>query len=501
MKKELQKTRKTRGHRHLTPLEVTTIAEAAQRGEKVSILAEKFDVCRQTIYNAVQTVKEKRIHPIEGDLTQSIPSKRKRTARIPPEICQQLIELKRKYPSWGVEYLRQRWIQMGNAPIAKSTIYKLFKNSDLLPGKDLHSERYTRFEMMQPGQLYQMDIQGEFYLKGIGWVYGFAVLDDFSRFIPAMHYYPDARLSNGILTLNAAILQYGIPEAMYVDNGSQFRSRGERMNNFELFCQAYGIKMVTQTPYRPEGKGKIERFYETVENQFVVEVKQKIEEGAGYSLSQLNKDLADYLTIQYHSRVHGGTHEKPVDRFGQGTLRLPEPPIDVQRFLERTETRVVNKFREISFQGYKIQVDLLPKSKVMVVDMLETIRIEYQGRVIREINKTQLTKEIKVKRQNGVSQEGAVNTADKKLNQLDAKEELPSLPGRKSHRADDEGYYRRKISRVGNFKFNNLVYYFDPNRAGQEILIRVTKNLLQLYDTAKILLGTVDKRKGQRYVQ
>ena len=29
---------------------------------------------------------------------------------------------------------------------------------------------------------------------------------------------------------------------------------------------------------------------------------------------------------------HGGTHEKPVDRFGQGTLRMPEPPIDVQRF-------------------------------------------------------------------------------------------------------------------------------------------------------------------------
>ncbi|MBN1802227.1 MAG: helix-turn-helix domain-containing protein [Candidatus Lokiarchaeota archaeon] len=82
----------------------------------------------------------------------AVPSKRKRITRIAPEICQQLIELKRKYPMWGVAYLRDRWIQMGNAPIAKSTIYKLFKSTDLLPSKTHASERYERFEMMSPGK-------------------------------------------------------------------------------------------------------------------------------------------------------------------------------------------------------------------------------------------------------------------------------------------------------------------------------------------------------------
>ena len=47
--------------------------------------------------------------------------------RILPEISQALIELKRKYPNWGIAYLRTRWIQMGNQSIAKSTIYKIFK--------------------------------------------------------------------------------------------------------------------------------------------------------------------------------------------------------------------------------------------------------------------------------------------------------------------------------------------------------------------------------------
>ena len=493
MMKEQKEKQKKHGHRHLTPLEVITIAEAVQRGEKVAMLAKQFGVCRQTIYNAVQTVKERRIQASNDNPMQSIPTKRKRTTRIAPEICQQLIELKRKYPSWGVEYLRSRWIQMGNAPIAKSTIYKIFKSTDLLPAKSQDSARYERFEMMRPGQLYQMDIQGKIYLTGIGWVHGFAVLDDFSRFIPAMIYYPDMRLSNGILTLNMAILNHGIPEAIYVDNGTQFKSRGERMNNFELFCQAYGIKVIYSTPYRPQGKGKIERFYETVENQFIAEVKQKIQESPGYSLNQLNQDLATYFTTQYHSRIHGGTHEKPVDRFGLGTLRPPNPPIDVQQFLERTETRTVNKFREISYQGYKIQVDLLPRSKVVVVDMLETIRIEYQERVIREINKTQLTKVVKIKRQNGALQTNSFNKLSESVGNSDNTETLPTLTVRKSHKPDDEGYYHRKISSVGNFKINNLTYYFDQNRAGQEFLIQLTENVLRVYDLKKVLLGTLDK--------
>lgn len=70
------------------------------------------------------------------------------------------------------------------------------------------------------------------------------------------------------------------------------------MNNFELFCQAYGIKVIYSTPYRPQGKGKIERFYDTVEKQFIEEVKQKIIESPGYSLKHLNEDLKAYLKDQ-----------------------------------------------------------------------------------------------------------------------------------------------------------------------------------------------------------
>ena len=81
-----------------------------------------------------------------------------------------------------------------------------------------------------------MDIEGKIYLPGIEWVHGFGIIDKFSRFVRAMKYYPDMHLSHGILTLNEAILQHGIPEATYINNGSRLTSRGEQMNNLELFC-------------------------------------------------------------------------------------------------------------------------------------------------------------------------------------------------------------------------------------------------------------------------
>lgn len=485
---------KKQGNRHLTPLEIIAIHDAVQHGTKVAALAQQFKTSRQTIYNALQSVQEHRVERPSEEKKQPIAPKRKRIPRISPEICQDLIEFKRKYPAWGTEYLRTRWIQMGKTPLAKSTIYKILKDAQLITTDAQKSDHFQRFEMKRPGQLYQMDIQGKIFLQGLGWVYGFGIIDDYSRFIPACKYYSDMRLSNAILTLNAAILQYGIPEAIYVDNGSQFRSRGERMNNFELFCQAYGIKLINSTPYRPEGKGKIERYFETLEGQFISEARQKILETPGYTLNQLNLDLNTYLEKQYAVRIHGGTHEKPIDRFGQGTLRKPDPPIDVQQFLERTETRNVNKFREVSYQGYKIQVDLLPSSKVVVVDMLETIRIEYQDRFIREINKNELSKIPHIKQQNGV--------LDRASAPLDSTSTAPCLGSSREyfpHKPDQEGYYHRRVSTAGTFKVEDLVYYFDQNRKGQHILIHITENTLRIYDPGKALLQTMDKRIGKKY--
>lgn len=81
-----------------------------------------------------------------------------------------------------------------------------------------------------------------------------AWIDDATRFVVG------ARFCNQKVdiiedTLREAILTYGKPEAIYVDNGKQYRS-----NWLQTACAKLGIKLLHAKPYHPEGKGKIEAF-------------------------------------------------------------------------------------------------------------------------------------------------------------------------------------------------------------------------------------------------
>jgi transposase InsO family protein len=477
-----------RGHHHLAPLEIQAIADARAHGAKVAALAEQYGVSRQTIYNAARAAKDV-LAPIAGG-GGALPAKRHRAKRVTPEAERGIVDLKAKYPTWGVDYLREQWAKGGHAPLSRASIYRILHGAGLQTRRGTEKATYERFEMTRPGQLWHVDIQGKIYLPGIGWVYGFAVLDDFSRYCPAFRYFPDEKLSNGILVLNAAIAKYGVPEAVYVDNGAQFKSRGERLNNFELFCGAHAIQVVTSTPYRPQGKGKIERFFETEENQFIGWARAKVAEDPAYTLTVLNRDLEAYLQDKYHARVHGTTKQTPVERFTSGHLREPDPPVDVTKFLERSMDRRVNKFGEVSFGGYKIQVDLPARARVTVVETIETVRLEYGAGLVREVNKHDLSKDAPVKRQDGVKDYVTVPRA---------KGRTCRKTEHHSHAPDEAGYYHRMVSPGGNVKLRGVSHYIGIEHAGKNMLLKVAGNLLRVFDTEHHPLGRVEVRRGRRY--
>ena len=51
------------------------------------------------------------------------------------------------------------------------------------------------------------------------------------------------------------------------DNGACFVDE-----TIAVTCAKLGIRITHSPPYRPEGRGKIERFFETVRGQFLVEI-------------------------------------------------------------------------------------------------------------------------------------------------------------------------------------------------------------------------------------
>ena len=77
-------------------------------------------------------------------------------------------------------------------------------------------------------------------------------------------------------------------------------------------CAVLGIKLTHSQPGKPAGRGKIERFFKTVRDQFLVEISDHPDDpgSAGTivgSLAELNALFTAWVEQVYHQRVHTET--------------------------------------------------------------------------------------------------------------------------------------------------------------------------------------------------
>ncbi|MFN8079796.1 MAG: DDE-type integrase/transposase/recombinase [Kineosporiaceae bacterium] len=107
--------------------------------------------------------------------------------------------------------------------------------------------------------------------RGIGGrkTYLFAFIDDHSRVVVGHRwgFAEDPRPVGG--ALRPALAARGVPASVYVDNGSAF------VDAWLLrACAKLGIRLTHSTPAGRRARAKIERFFEAVNDQFLVEIGQ-----------------------------------------------------------------------------------------------------------------------------------------------------------------------------------------------------------------------------------
>ena len=149
--------------------------------------------------------------------------------------------------------------------------------------------------------------------------------------------------------LRPALAARGVPGAIYVDNGSAFVDAALTRAAARL-----GIKISHSAPGRPQGRGKIERFFGTVRQEFLVEI------GDGSSvtdLAQLNKLFTAWYETVYHARPHSETGQPPIERWlAGGPFPTPSPGQLREAFLW-AEYRVVRKDATIKLFGGAFETD------------------------------------------------------------------------------------------------------------------------------------------------
>ncbi|MGW1163303.1 helix-turn-helix domain-containing protein [Streptomyces sp. NPDC002519] len=114
-----------------------------------------------------------------------------------------------------------------------------------------------------------------------------------------------------------------------------------------------GIKLIHSTPGRPEGRGKIERAFRTVRDQFLVEV----DEDKIADLGELNRLFTAWVEHVYHRAVHSETGQPPMERW-LAAAPFPQPSAAQLREAFRwSEHRTVTKTATVSLLGNIYNVD------------------------------------------------------------------------------------------------------------------------------------------------
>ena len=158
---------------------------------------------------------------------------------------------------------------------------------------------FGRFEAARPNELWTGDaLHGP--VIGGRKTYLFAFIDDHSRLITGHRFGHAEDTVRLAAALRPALASHGVPDRIYVDNGSAF------VDAWLLrACAVLGIKLTHCTPGRPQGRGKIERLFLTVREQFLVEITgDPGEAGRRHvtSIAELNRLFTAWAGTVYHRR-------------------------------------------------------------------------------------------------------------------------------------------------------------------------------------------------------
>lgn len=228
-------------------------------------------------------------------------------------------------------------------PVHRRTVNSIFQQEGLARENNKRVKAIIRFEAESPNDLWQTDIMGKIDFPNLGILYLIATLDDHSRFVPAGRWFRTQGKMNVFQIWYESLSKFGLPDAMLQDEGSQYKARTRfGTADYEWYAKQVGIKLIWA--HSAQCKGKIERFWGFVQDDFVPEVinAKTIEEVNG----KWKLWLARYNYV-FKSEYFG--YITRVSKYHPSERRLSQ--LELQTLLTVEERRKVSRESTISLYG------------------------------------------------------------------------------------------------------------------------------------------------------
>jgi transposase InsO family protein len=256
--------------------------------------------------------------------------------KLPKPVRAKIVEIKKREPLFGVKrisHLLKRAFFLSASP--ETVRQTLHSESLIIPSRKKHHPNITRprfFERSTPNQLWQSDIF-TFRLGG-RYAYLIGFIDDYSRYMVRLELYRTQTADQVLEVYRRAIGGYGVPKEMLTDRERQYTNwRGS--TRFEREIGKDRIRHIKSQAHHPMTLGKIERFWKTIYEEFLIRAQFGSFEEAQERIRQW---------VQYYN------HKRP--RQGIGGLCPADRYFEIQAELHKTMERgIADNVLEMALRG------------------------------------------------------------------------------------------------------------------------------------------------------
>jgi transposase InsO family protein len=292
--------------RRTYPLEIRkkAIRLLKEEGFRLSLVAQELGIDSNTLWHW------KKRYETQGEIG-LIPRRGSGRSKLPVAVKERMVAVKRQNPSYGVRRIAHVLRRIFLLPGSHETVRRTLKAERLLGSKRRKIKRNPPkvrfFESSAPNKMWQSDIM-RFQIKS--GVYGYLIgfIDDHSRYITGLGVYLGQTAENVLEVYRRAVGEYGKPEELLTDNGRQYTNwRGKTA--FEKELGRDRVHHFRSAPHHPKTLGKIERFWKTIHEEFLVRAEFATIESA-------QERIAYWVKYYNHKRPHqslGGLC--PADRY------------------------------------------------------------------------------------------------------------------------------------------------------------------------------------------
>ena len=306
-----------------------------------------------------------------------------------PELEQQIVAQVKAQPAIPIQVFYRGWKQQHPTLPSIYVIYAALRRHDLNQRARAYLMRQAlsgptkAFEAPLVNDLWMVDFSPGPFLQLPGQKKATptqlcVLLDDHSRVVPHAAYYLKADTRSFHCSFKEAIRRRGVPRKLYTDLGGPFINDHTR-----VICANLGIRLLHAKPYHAWSKGKIERFFHTLQQDFEATLRLPGQQAG--SLAELNARLADWLQTVYHVRHHAGIGMAPQERFARGSAqaRPLDPNLDLEQLFYAQEFRRVRKDGTVRLNNDLYEVDLVLRGLEVRLRFdpwsLARVEVDYRG--------------------------------------------------------------------------------------------------------------------------